>query len=275
MLEDQYHYKIIGRALSFIEEHRSEHLGLAEIAEAVGLSPSHFQRVFSEWAGVSPKRFQQYLDLMMAKNLLRDHASLEQVSHEIGLSSTSRLHDLFLTWEAMSPGEYAKKGAGLQIRYSFASSPFGRLLLTATDRGVCGLGFSDLCGDDAALEDLLSRWPNANFTRDEQLAPSIVARIEREQPVHLHLIGSPLQLKVWEALLQIPSGQVSTYSAIADAAGNPKAVRAVGTAIGRNPISWLVPCHRALRKSGGLGGYHWGLPVKEGLLLREAVRLVG
>jgi AraC family transcriptional regulator of adaptative response/methylated-DNA-[protein]-cysteine methyltransferase len=192
---------------------------------------------------------------------------------ETGLSSPSRLHDLFLTWEAMSPGDFAAKGAGLTVSYDWRDSPFGPMLLMATDRGICGLAFAAETGKTEAFEDMAGRWPNAQFVAD----PSAVNRfagnlLSPDEPTHLHLIGAPFQIKVWEALLAIPSGEVTTYGDIAHHIGHPSAARAVGTAVGRNPVSWLIPCHRALRKSGGLGGYHWGLPVKRALLAWEAAR---
>ena len=186
------------------------------------------------------------------------------------------MHDLFLTWEAMSPGDYAKGGAGLTIYWGWFESPFGPAIVMGTDRGICGCGFAEEMGAEAAMEDLIARWPHADFVEDPtRLKPWVdtafgVSATKDKAP--LYLIGAPFQLKVWEALLAIPSGHVTTYSEIASAIGNPKAVRAVGTAVGRNPVSWLIPCHRALRKSGALGGYHWGLPVKRALLAWESAR---
>ena len=275
MEKDPYHYQIIARAISFIEDTRAEQPSLEEIASAVGLSPSHFQRIFSEWAGVSPKRYQQYLSLNMAKELLTKNYTLLDTAEEVGLSGTSRLHDMFLTWEAMTPGEFAKAGRDLRIKYGFADCPFGEMLLMWTDRGICGIGFTDVMGREWSMSDLRRRWPEATYEEDSGGAALRAAAMSAGEDTRLHLIGQPFQLKVWEALLSIPSGQVTTYSTIAERIGNPKAVRAVGTAVGRNPISWLVPCHRVLRKSGGLGGYHWGIPVKQGLLLREALRKEG
>ena len=173
----------------------------------------------------------------------------------------------------MSPGEYARRGAGLSIRYGWFSSPFGRVLAMGTEKGLCGLGFADDCGEQAAFDDLTGRWPLARFTEDgAAISPWVQAAFRQSGDTRLHLIGAPFQIKVWEALLSIPSGHVTTYSEIAQAIGTPRAMRAVGTAVGRNPISWLIPCHRALRKSGGLGGYHWGLPVKRAMLAWEGAR---
>ncbi len=271
MTKDPYHYALIARAIDHIGSTVKDQPKLDEVAASVGLSPMHFQRVFSQWAGVSPKRFQQYLTINHAKTLLHDRFTVLETSHETGLSGSSRLHDLFLKWEAMSPGEYASKGVGLTISYGFFPSPFGKMLVMGTKRGICGLGFTAETGRECALQDLQSRWPRATFVENPEHL-DVTALLGGDQFARLHLIGAPFQIKVWEALLSIPSGQVTTYSEIAQAIGHPKAVRAVGTAVGRNPISWLIPCHRALRKSGGLGGYHWGLPVKRALLAWESAR---
>ena len=268
METQSYHYALIARAIAHIEAQHPRQLSLEEIAAHVGLSPAHFQRVFSQWAGVSPKRFQQYLTLNLAKRLLAQSTPLMEASLDLGLSSPSRLHDLFLTWEAMTPGDYARGGEGLTISYHWQDSEFGDMLTLATDRGICGLSFSAEMGRDAAFADMARRWPNARFTETDQAHLKALGAETK-----LHLIGAPFQIKVWEALLQIPSGRVSTYGQIAEKIDRPKAARAVGTAIGQNPISWLIPCHRVLRASGEMGGYHWGLPLKRAMLTREAVRL--
>lgn len=269
-----YHYEVVRRAIEVIDAHGPE-LTLEELADKMSMSPTHFQRVFSKWAGVSPKRYQQYLTLGHAKALLDAKFTTLGTADAVGLSGSSRLHDLFLRWEAMSPGDFALKGAGLTIRWGWFDSPFGPALVMGTERGICGIGFSTEMGAEEAMHDLTRRWPKAQFVEDaNMLRPWVQAAfgVQPAQDTPLYLIGAPFQIKVWEALLAIPSGQVTTYSEIAAHIGHPKAVRAVGTAVGRNPISWLVPCHRALRKSGGLGGYHWGLPVKRALLAYEAAR---
>ena len=272
MTQHSYHHEIIRRAIAYIDASVTNQPRLEEIAAAVGLSPQHFQRVFSQWVGVSPKRYQQYLTLDHAKALLADRFTVLDTALETGLSGTGRLHDLFLTWEAMSPGEYAAKGEGLTIRWGWFESPFGEMIVTATGRGICGIGFTAEFGRDRALDDMRRRWPEARFVHDAgALAPQVDAILGGDA-AQLHLIGAPFQIKVWEALLTVPTGHVTTYSEIARAIGNPRAVRAVGTAVGRNPVSWLIPCHRALRKSGALGGYHWGLPVKRALLAWEGAR---
>jgi AraC family transcriptional regulator, regulatory protein of adaptative response / methylated-DNA-[protein]-cysteine methyltransferase len=274
--EAGYHYNVMRRAIELIDE-GGEALTLDQLAARMDMSPAHFQRVFSRWVGVSPKRYQQYLALGHAKTLLRECFTTLQASHSIGLSGPSRLHDLFLRWEAMSPGEYARRGAGLTIHWGWFESPFGPALVMGTEKGICGLGFAAETGEEHAMQDLILRWPDAEFVEDPMmLRPWVLAAFGAESAelskAPLFLIGAPFQIKVWEALLSIPSGHVTTYSEIAEAIGHPRAVRAVGTAVGRNPVSWLIPCHRALRKSGGLGGYHWGLPVKRALLAYESAR---
>ncbi|OAN97602.1 methylated-DNA--[protein]-cysteine S-methyltransferase [Sulfitobacter geojensis] len=274
--DDGYHYQVMRRAIELLDG-AEESLTLEQIAEAMGMSPAHFQRLFSRWVGVSPKRYQQYLMLGQAKEMLRDRATTLQAAHEVGLSGTGRLHDMFLRWEAMSPGEFARAGAGLTVYWGWFDSPFGLALVMGTDRGICGLALAAEMGKDAAMQDLVRRWPNASFVEDaDRLRPWVLTAFGAEDDTRdkapVYLIGAPFQIKVWEALLRVPSGHVTTYSDIASAIGNPKAVRAVGTAVGRNPVSWLIPCHRALRKSGALGGYHWGLPVKRAMLAFEAAR---
>jgi len=269
--DTSYHYEVVRRAIEVIDASGPD-LSLEALATKMSMSPAHFQRVFSKWAGVSPKRYQQYLTLGHAKALLDAKFTTLGTADAVGLSGSSRLHDLFLRWEAMSPGEFALKGAGLTIRWGWFDSPFGPALAMGTERGICGMGFSAEMGAQEAMDDLTRRWPEATFTEDPKALRPWVQAAFGEEPAPLYLIGAPFQIKVWEALLAIPSGHITTYSEIASHVGHPKAVRAVGTAVGRNPISWLVPCHRALRKSGGLGGYHWGLPVKRALLAYEAAR---
>jgi AraC family transcriptional regulator of adaptative response/methylated-DNA-[protein]-cysteine methyltransferase len=268
-----YHYHVMRRAIDLIDAADAP-LTLDALAAAMGMSPAHFQRLFSQWVGVSPKRYQQYLALGQARELLaRRHTTLDTAA-AIGLSGSGRLHDLFLTWESMSPGDHARGGAGLTIRHGWFDSPFGPTLVMGTDRGLCGIAFAAETGEEAAMADLRSRWPAATHLHDPgPLAPwAATAFGATPGPTPLYLIGAPFQIKVWEALLAIPSGHVTTYGDIARTIGAPRAVRAVGTAVGRNPISWLIPCHRALRKSGGLGGYHWGLPVKRAMLAWESAR---
>ncbi|MEM7521225.1 MAG: bifunctional helix-turn-helix domain-containing protein/methylated-DNA--[protein]-cysteine S-methyltransferase [Pseudomonadota bacterium] len=274
--DDRYHFGVMRRAIDLLDQAEAP-LSLEEMAAAMDMSSAHFQRVFSRWVGVSPKRYQQYLMLGQAKEMLRARATTLEAAHEVGLSGTGRLHDLFLRWEAMSPGDFALQGAGLTIYWGWFDSPFGLALVMGTEKGICGLALAAETGEAAAMEDLTTRWPKATYVEDPMMLRPWVLRAFGAEDVALDkaplfLIGAPFQIKVWEALLQVPSGHVTTYSDIASAVGNPKAVRAVGTAVGRNPVSWLIPCHRALRKSGALGGYHWGLPVKRAMLAFEAAR---
>ncbi|WP_111732146.1 methylated-DNA--[protein]-cysteine S-methyltransferase [Roseovarius amoyensis] len=274
--QSSYHYQVMRRAIDRIDRAGGT-LSLGDLAAEMQMSPAHFQRLFSQWAGVSPKRYQQYLTLGHAKALLAERSTTLATAHEVGLSGSGRLHDLFLRWEAMSPGDYARGGEGLIIRWGWFDTPFGRALVMGTDRGICAIAFAEEVGEAQALADLTGRWPRAQYVEDPEplrdwVAAAFVDGAGQRCEMSLHLIGAPFQIKVWEALLAVPSGQVTTYSEIARAIGHPRAVRAVGTAVGRNPISFLIPCHRALRKSGGLGGYHWGLPVKRAMLAWEAAR---
>ncbi len=270
--EQSYHYQVMRRAIAAIDA-ADDTITLADLAAEMQMSPAHFQRVFTAWVGVSPKRYQQYLKLDHARSLLRDRFTTLDTANEVGLSGSGRLHDLFLRWEAMTPGDYAQGGAGLTILWGQFDSPFGPAIVMGTEKGICGLGFAAESGAEAAMADLQSRWPKATYREDPAtLTPWVNAAFAMKGEAQLHMIGAPFQLKVWEALLSIPSGQVTTYSEIASAIGHPKAVRAVGTAVGRNPVGYLIPCHRALRKSGGLGGYHWGLPVKRAMLAWETAR---
>ncbi len=288
---DRYHYQLIRRAIDRIDAQGPGTASLGEIAEELSLSPAHFQRTFSRWVGVSPKRYQQWLALDHARRLLRERFTVLETAAEVGLSGGGRLHDLFVRWEAMSPGEYGRKGEGLQIFWGWFDGPFGKTLAMGTERGLCGLAFAEETGEAAALADLCGRWPRACYEEaPERLAGwadaafgfsrSPSTRTTASPPAEggtgaprLHLIGAPFQIKVWEALMAVPSGHVTTYSEIAHRVGTPRAVRAVGTAVGRNPISWLIPCHRVLRKTGELGGYHWGLPIKRAMLAYETARL--
>jgi AraC family transcriptional regulator of adaptative response/methylated-DNA-[protein]-cysteine methyltransferase len=271
---DRFQYDLMAAALRYIEEHADTQPTLEDVAAAIGLSPAHFQRVFSQWVGVSPKRYLQYLTLDHAKRLLAERFTVLDATYEAGLSSPGRLHDLFVRWEAMSPGDYARKGAGLTINWGWFETPFGEALVMGTDRGLCGLAFAAEMGREPAWEDMVRRWPDATFAEDRAaLAQWVEAAFGGAGEIALAPLGAPFQIKVWEALMAIPSGHVTTYSEIAQAIGSPRAVRAVGSAVGRNPISWLIPCHRAMRRDGNLGGYHWGLPMKRAMLAYEAARL--
>jgi AraC family transcriptional regulator, regulatory protein of adaptative response / methylated-DNA-[protein]-cysteine methyltransferase len=264
----------MAEAIAFLTARYQRQPSLEAAAASVGLSPFHFHRLFTRHVGVSPKAFVGHLTLAHAKRELSQGASVLAAALEAGLSGPSRLHDLCLKVEAMTPGDYAKAGAGLIVTYGFSPTPFGLGIVAATDKGVCGLGF----GDDEAtmLADIRARWPKAEYRRSDAHAEKRMEEIfaaNRDEMLPLHLIGTPFQIKVWQALLAIPSGTFSSYGAIAERLENPKACRAVGAAVGRNPISWLIPCHRVLGASGALTGYHWGIERKRAMLAVEAAKL--
>jgi AraC family transcriptional regulator of adaptative response/methylated-DNA-[protein]-cysteine methyltransferase len=270
-------YDTVSRVIELITDDYRDQPTLDDIAARLKQSPTQLQKTFTRWAGLSPKAFLQAVTLDHAKRLLRQESlPLLETSFEVGLSGPSRLHDLFVTHEAMSPGEWKARGAGLTIRYGYHPSPFGQALVMITDRGLAGLAFSDDADGRAAFEDMACRWPNADYVADQAATAPYAARIfdpERwnpEEPLRIVLIGSDFQVRVWQALLNIPLGKAVTYSDIAGALGQPTASRAVGAAVGRNPISFVVPCHRALGKSGALTGYHWGLTRKRAMLGWEA-----
>ena len=270
-------YDTVSRVIELITDDYRDQPTLDDIAARLKQSPTQLQKTFTRWAGLSPKAFLQAVTLDHAKRLLRQESlPLLETSFEVGLSGPSRLHDLFVTHEAMSPGEWKARGAGLTIRYGYHPSPFGQALVMITDRGLAGLAFSDDADGRAAFEDMACRWPNADYVADQAATAPYAARIfdpERwnpQEPLRIVLIGSDFQVRVWQALLNIPLGKAVTYSDIAGALGQPTASRAVGAAVGRNPISFVVPCHRALGKSGALTGYHWGLTRKRAMLGWEA-----
>ncbi|MBB5043009.1 methylated-DNA--[protein]-cysteine S-methyltransferase [Shinella fusca] len=266
-------YSTVRRVIEMITEDYREQPGLDDIAGRLGQSPTQLQKTFTRWAGLSPKAFLQAVTLDHAKRLLRqEELPLLETSFEVGLSGPGRLHDLFVTHEAMSPGEWKARGAGLTIRYGLHPSPFGGALVMITDRGLAGLAFTDEPDGMDAFEDMASRWPNAHYVEDVEATAAYAERIfdpkrwDPKAPLRVVLIGSDFQVRVWEALLRIPMGCAVTYSSIAEKLGQPTASRAVGAAVGRNPISFVVPCHRALGKSGALTGYHWGLTRKRAML---------
>ena len=266
-------YTTVRRVIEMITEDYREQPGLEEIAGRLDQSPTQLQKTFTRWAGLSPKAFLQAVTLDHAKRLLRqEELPLLETSFEVGLSGPGRLHDLFVTHEAMSPGEWKARGAGLTIRYGLHPSPFGQALVMITDRGLAGLAFTDEANGMDAFEDMSSRWPNAIYVEDSEATAPYASRIfdpkrwDPKEPLRIVLIGSDFQVRVWEALLRIPMGCAVTYSSIAEKLGQPTASRAVGAAVGRNPISFVVPCHRALGKSGALTGYHWGLTRKRAML---------
>jgi len=269
-------YERIEKAIQFLTENYHQQPSLEAVARSVNLSEYHFQRLFRRWAGISPKRLVQFLTLEHAKKALEESRSVLDASYDAGLSSPSRLHDLFVNAEAMTPGAFKSKGAGLEISYGFHPSPFGECLLTVTERGICGLGFVADGGRAQALKDFKQRWPAAEFQENPQKTRIYVDRIFNSKkrngahPVKLLLLGTNFQIKVWEALLRVPPGSVVSYEDLARRLGKPAASRAVGSAVGRNPISFLIPCHRAIRKMGITGDYHWGAARKKAILAWEA-----
>jgi AraC family transcriptional regulator of adaptative response/methylated-DNA-[protein]-cysteine methyltransferase len=268
-------YRSMGRAIRYLSENYARQPSLEEAADAVGLSPFHFQRLFTRYVGVSPKSFVGHLTLGHAKAELAAGASVLGAALEAGLSGPSRLHDLCLKLEAMTPGDYARGGEGLAVDYGFHACPFGIALVLATGKGLCGLAFGDEGEERGMLADMRSRWPKAIYRENPARTGAMAERIfgaQRGGEVGLHLLGTPWQIKVWQALLAIPDGRIATYRSIAQGLAAPKSSRAVGTAVGRNPISWLIPCHRVLGSDGALHGYHWGLPRKRAMLAVEAAR---
>lgn len=271
-------YRRIEQAILFLEQKWQEQPDLQAVAAHVGLSEYHFQRLFSRWAGISPKRFLQFLTLAYAKQLLAEANNLLDVTYETGLSSPGRLHDLFVTYEAMTPGEFKRKGEGLTIRYGFHESPFGECLLAVTERGICSLTFIADGEHDAAVEALQAAWPLAELREDPtQTQPFMVQIFTADanpprKPLPLYLSGTNFQIKVWQALLQIPPGSAVSYDTVAALIGQPGATRAIGTAISRNPVAYLIPCHRVIRKVGALGDYRWGAARKKAMLGWEAAQ---
>jgi AraC family transcriptional regulator, regulatory protein of adaptative response / methylated-DNA-[protein]-cysteine methyltransferase len=269
-------YERVRRIIAFISERWRDQPSLEAIADHVGLSTTHVHHLFRRWAGLSPKAFLQALTLDNAKALLSDSASVLDATYEVGLSGPARLHDLFVTHEAMTPGDYKAGGSGLTMRFGFHPSPFGEAVLIATDRGLAGLGFVDDGDRQAALSDLTRRWPKAAYVEDEVATAPLARRIfnpsqwQAEQPLRVVLIGTDFEVRVWQTLLRIPRDKAATYSDIARHIGKPAACRAVGAAVGKNPVSFVVPCHRVLGRSGALTGYHWGLTRKQAILGWEA-----
>ena len=268
-------YDLVRRAILFLTESWTEQPDLDSLAQHLGISPAHCQKLFKRWCGLSPKEFVQAITIENARRLLAGSASVLDAAHAVGLSGGSRLHDLFVSHEAMTPGDYKRRGAGLELAYGFHPSPFGDTLVVATARGIAGLAFvNEDVGQDraAALADMQRRWPLATLTEDAVRTAPFIARIfdpaewRADTPVRLVLIGSDFEVRVWQALLKIPMGRALSYADIARHLGQPTASRAVGTAVGRNPISFVVPCHRVLRGDGSLGGYHWGLTRKRALI---------
>jgi len=268
-------YSKIRDAIQFLIENQSRQPRLDEVAAEVHLSEFHFQRMFSEWAGVSPKQFLKYLTVSSLKKSLREHGSLGDATHEAGLSSTSRLHDLFVTMEACTPAEFRNGGEGLTFDYGFAESVFGDCFVAVNDRGIAAISFAD-GNRDQVLNEFKTMWPKAEVTENPDYAKNQISKLNQlfepvtrvsESPrFNLLVRGTPFQIKVWEALLKIPAGEVSSYQQIANAVGNPKASRAVGSAVGSSPVAWLIPCHRVILQEGVIGNYHWD-PLRKTAML--------
>ncbi len=277
-------YDMVRRAIAFLSANWEEQPTLERLSAHLGLSAAHTQRLFKSWCGLSPKEFVQAVTIDHARNLLAGSASVLDAAHEVGLSGAGRLHDLFVDHEAMTPGDFKRRGEGLVIAYGFHDTPFGDALVLATDRGLAGLAFVDEDKGQSrpeALADMTARWPKAQFIEAPETTARHAKRIfdpaqwSPEQPVRLVLIGTDFEIRVWQALLRIPMGRAVTYADIARHIGQPTASRAVGSAVGRNPISFVVPCHRVLRGDGQLGGYHWGLTRKRALIGWETGRTSG
>jgi AraC family transcriptional regulator, regulatory protein of adaptative response / methylated-DNA-[protein]-cysteine methyltransferase len=267
-------YRTVEQAIEYLQNHAREQPRLADVAARVGLSEFHFQRRFSEWAGISPKRFLQYLTKEYAKEALLSREDVLGAAYAAGLSSPGRLHDLLVTCEAVSPGEQRSQGEGVAIAYGFHATPFGECLIATTARGICRIAFVGPEGRAAQIEELARGWPRARLARDEGATGKFVAPIfdpaNRGKPLHLWVKGSNFQIKVWEALLRIAPGELASYEQVARAVGHPRASRAVGAAVGANPVAVLIPCHRVIRKAGDFGDYRWGITRKRALVGREA-----
>ncbi len=274
-------YAKVQEVLSFLTENWRDQPSLDVIAVHAKMQPDALQRLFVRWAGLSPKAFLQALTLDHAKAMLKDQASILDASLDTGMSGPGRLHDLFVTHEGMPPGAYKNKGEGLGIAYGYHPSPFGLALVMVSPYGMCGMAFCDPGEERASLQDMVRRWPNAQYTEDSAQTAPYAARIfasdkwQANQPMRITMIGTDFEIRVWETLLKIPMGKAVTYGGLAGAIGKPKAARAVGAAVGRNPISFVVPCHRVIGKSGELTGYHWGLTRKKAILGWEAGKLSG
>ncbi|MEG4379654.1 bifunctional helix-turn-helix domain-containing protein/methylated-DNA--[protein]-cysteine S-methyltransferase [Microcoleus sp. M2_C6] len=273
-------YHRIAGAIAFMRQHHLNQPNLATVAQHIGLSEYYFQRLFTQWAGISPKRFLQYLTVEYAKSKITQTKSLLDLTLDVRLSSPGRLHDLFVNLEAMSPGEFKAGGAGLQIRYGIHNTPFGTSLIATTARGICNLYFLDTTDEQTAAQRLRLGWKNAEIIRDEQTTQSLCDLIfnsetlSEQKPLTLLVKGTNFQIQVWRALLQLPFGAIATYQSIAQMVARPTAARAVGNAIGKNPIGYLIPCHRVIRESGELGGYGWGVERKTVMLGWEASRTI-
>jgi AraC family transcriptional regulator of adaptative response/methylated-DNA-[protein]-cysteine methyltransferase len=274
-------YDTVRRAIEYLTKRYREQPEIDAVAAAAGTDPRRLNELFRRWCGLTPKAFLQAVTLDNAKKLLAQSPNILEASYELGLSGPGRLHDLFVVHEAMSPGEWKTGGEGLEIRYGFHPSPFGTALVMATPRGLCGLAFSDPGKENAALKDMRARWKNASYREDSAATADIAARIfqsdrwQPDTPLRVVLIGTDFEVRVWQTLLKVPLGHAATYSDVARKIGKEKAARAVGAAVGKNPISFVVPCHRIVGTNGALTGYHWGLTRKRAMLGWEQARLIG
>lgn len=270
-------YDRIAKAIAFITTRVNDQPTLEDISAHLHMSPFHFQRLFCRWSGVTPKRFLQVLTVERAKQLLAESRSLLDVSNSLGLSSGSRLYDHFVSLEAVTPGEYKKGGAGITIEYAVHNTPFGPVFIAVTPKGICKLAFLGEDNIDAHIDELYKKWPHAVMREDQESTMGMIAsmfggEVRLDRPLSLHVSGTNFQLSVWKALLAIPPGTVTSYSQVASAVGKSRAARAVGTAIGSNPVAFLIPCHRVIQQSGKLGGYHWGETRKHAIIAWEAAR---
>jgi len=275
--QETINFNRIAEAIEYLTKNFREQPNLDEVAGKVCLSPFHFQRLFTDWAGVSPKKFLQFLTIEHAKNILKEkETTVFDAAFEAGLSGTGRLHDLFIRIEGMTPGEYKNGGEALSINYSYAESPFGNILVAATTKGICHMAFAD--DEETALQELKKNFPKARYRQMVDLAQQNALYIfthdwTKLDQIKLHLKGTPFQLKVWETLLKIPMGRLSTYKTVAEKINNPKALRAVGTAIGQNPVAFIIPCHRVIQSAGTFGNYHWGSRRKTAMIGWEAAKV--
>jgi AraC family transcriptional regulator, regulatory protein of adaptative response / methylated-DNA-[protein]-cysteine methyltransferase len=272
-------YAKVCDVIAHVSTNWREQPSLETLAELVRLSPDQLQRLFTRWAGLTPKAFLQALTLDHARMMLESSASILETSLDVGLSGPGRLHDLFVVHEGMSPGAYKSRGAGLKISYGYHPSPFGVALVMVTPYGLCGLSFANVGEEPSALSDMTRRWPNAQYAEDSAITAPLAAQLfvdqnfRPNQPLRITFIGTDFEIRVWETLLKIPVGKATTYGSIAASVGSPKAARAVGAAVGKNPLSFVVPCHRVIGKTGALTGYHWGLTRKKAILGWEAGRV--
>jgi AraC family transcriptional regulator, regulatory protein of adaptative response / methylated-DNA-[protein]-cysteine methyltransferase len=282
MIETTMDYQRVAEAIEYLQVHFKQQPDLETVAQQVHLSPQHFQRIFTEWAGVSPKKFMQYLSLEHLRTHIYDATSVQAAADMVGFSAQSRVYDLFVNIEGMTPQAYKMHGKGLEIHYGFHETPYGEALIATTDKGICTLSFVDETTKQAEFDRFIDKWQGAKLLLDTKQSPDalgtegVVQRIFEHNPskkIHLLVQGTNFQLKVWEALLKIPKGAVTTYQKIAESIGHPKAVRAVGTAVGQNPVGYLIPCHRVIRKEGHIGEYHWGSTRKKAILGYEMALL--